>query len=132
MTFIRIDGEQIPDVGPGTLESRIKKAADLRSVPVLCNVFTPIYNKETNDLCWLEKTLRKLDTTVYVLAAPKWVFPPGMISVDPHGGPKPYFLWFAVNGIKEAEDTIQKFGLAKDYDENFKLLKDDVGFATAP
>lgn len=127
--YISVDGNNIPDVGVGTLEGRIEKAATMRSVPMLSNVFMPIYS-EKYDLQWLETTLRKLNTDVYVLAAPKRVFQPNHVARDTRNGDtKNYFLWFAVNGKKEAEGFIKEFGIAQDYDENYRLLKSDVGFA---
>jgi len=129
--FTEIDENSIPDVGVGTVDSRIKKACDYRSVPMITKVFMPLLHSGDNmNLQWLEQKFRSLDTTVYALAAPERLFsnPPQTSFCFIRKKKMPYFLWFAVNGLAEAEGFMKNFGLAKSYEENFKLLA-DTGFS---
>lgn len=119
--------EEIPDVGIGTIDDRIIKAAHSRNVAIISQTIFPLLSEE-KDLQWLERKFRQYNTPVYILAAPAKVYPPKAMSLL-LGKPKRYFSWFVVNGEQEAKVTLAEFGLAKDYDENFKLLK-DVGFYT--
>ena len=82
------------------------------------------------DFSEFEKSLRRIDSPMFLVAIPESFAPQGFFaafpSVEGKPDPKGHYLWVGVHGQDEARETMAIHGI-KSEAENLKLLKEDTG-----